>query len=446
MSEPVHYDYELERLVGEQLEPIRTEFGERSRTVSPAPVSPVLADDQVDPGLNVLFSSNSHGHQELRLARRRDVRSFPSAPIPAMTEQAKESRPSSEAIPARPAPKTELSTDSDGTTATIDSAIDLRSEQSLKAVNGGEQQEQAAVALATRPRATKPGATDVSDASREPASRSGLGSPLRIETPAPAETRTAAQDGDSIARSPILSKYTRSGAEDKGETLPPFEPTSPTTSSPQAERLPSIRQLAGSLTDLAEAATAATHEIARQQQSYTHHRSHSFGSATSHSPVMANHPYPASMQTSPQAYYPPSASARSPTSTIAETAPYGSPAGFPSYGFFAHRRPSTIAEGPPPMPSLPSASSSGESHGYGPSPGMESYSTQHTTPIDVSQGPDGTPRIPPAQMLPVPMGMQPPPPIMIPGPYKCDVQGCMAGTFQTQYLLKSVDDRIVHEL
>lgn len=125
----MHYDYELERLVGEQLEPIRTEFGERSRTVSPAPVSPVLADDQVDPGLNVLFSSNSHGHQELRLARRRDVRSFPSAPIPAMTEQAKESRPSSEAIPARPAPKTELSTDSDGTTATIDSAIDLRSEQ-----------------------------------------------------------------------------------------------------------------------------------------------------------------------------------------------------------------------------------------------------------------------------------------------------------------------------
>ena len=43
-------------------------------------------------------------------------------------------------------------------------------------------------------------------------------------------------------------------------------------------------------------------------------------------------------------------------------------------------------------------------------------------------------------MLPPPPGLHgvplPPPPMMIPGPYKCDVPNCTAGTFQTQYLLK----------
>lgn len=422
--------------MGEELEPLRPALSKRSTTLSPEPESPVLTDDQVDPGLNVLFPSHSLRQQDLRIASRTTARASRGATHRAMTEQTKDKRPSSEAIPARPAPKTELSTGSDGTTATIDSAVDLKSERSPKTAEAGGQLEATAVSLAARPRQATPGAADVSDASRDAASRPTLGSPLRIETSAPSRTHAPDQDGDSIARSPILSKHTISEAEDRGDNLRPYEHTSPATSSPHNERLPSFRQLAGSLTDLAEAATAATQEITRQQQQpYSHHRSRSFGSATSHSPVMSNHPYPANMQTSPQAYYPPSLSARSPTSTVAETAPYGSPSAYPSYGFFAQRRPSNVADGPPPMPSLPSASSSGESHGYGPSPGMESYSTQHTTPIDPAQLPEGTPRVPPAQMLPVPIGMQPPP-IMIPAPYKCDVQGCMAGTFQTQYLLK----------
>jgi hypothetical protein len=95
-----------------------------------------------------------------------------------------------------------------------------------------------------------------------------------------------------------------------------------------------------------------------------------------------------------------------------------------------------MTEGVPPvMPRLPTGSSSGDSYGGYPSSGTEGYSTNHTTPIDIMEH---TPR----PMLPPPPGMhaQPiqPPPIMIPGPYKCDVPNCTAGTFQTQYLLKCV--------
>ena len=359
-----------------------------------------------------------------------------SAIDPGMTEPAEEARPLTGDVPTRPAPKTELSTGSDGTVATVDSAIDLSSERSAHAEEAKARCGPAKT-LAARPRPASSSGHDANDNLHPPATV--LGSPLRLQTPASQDGRLPPREGDSIAKSPILSKHTLAQAEDKGDSLPPFEPTSPATSSPQVERLPSFRQLAGSLTDLAEAATAATQEIHRQQQNpYAHHHSNSFGSITSQSPIMSNHPYPAAMQASPQAYYPPSLSARSPTSTIAETAPYGSSQApqYSAYGFFPHRRPSNVADGPPSLPpSLPSASSSGESHGYGASPGVEGFSTAQTTPIDSTQMSEGMVRAPMVPMLPIATGMHPPP-IMIPGLYKCDMPGCVAGTFQTQYLLK----------
>ena len=109
----------------------------------------------------------------------------------------------------------------------------------------------------------------------------------------------------------------------------------------------------------------------------------------------------------------------------------------PSYGAYNHRCASAADGVPPLVPNLPTASSSGDSYGGYLSSSTEGYSTNHTTPIDVGQVSESTPR----PMLPPPPGMHsmsqlPPAPIMIPGPYKCDVPNCTAGTFQTQYLLK----------
>ncbi|GAB7326224.1 hypothetical protein MBLNU13_g10217t1 [Cladosporium sp. NU13] len=263
--------------------------------------------------------------------------------------------------------------------------------------------------------------------------RVGLESPLKIRTTEPrVVTSQLQQRRDSISTSPTLSKHVMPAADVHGESLAPFEPPSPSTSSPKAERLPSIHQITSSLTELAE---AATQEIPRQQQGFSHHHSQSFGSAMSQSPVLSGHLYPASIQTSPQAsYYPALVVGRSPTSTIGGESRYASPPVYSPYGAYSHRRASMTDGVPPVMPRLPTGSSSGDSYGGYPSSGTEGYSTNHTTPVDIMEH---TPR----PMLPPPPGMHaqpiPPPPIVIPGPYKCDVPNCTAGTFQTQYLLNS---------
>jgi hypothetical protein len=280
--------------------------------------------------------------------------------------------------------------------------------------------------LATRTR------SDSSQHTDQLSTRSDLGSSLRITTSNSSAGASASHEkDDSICASPTLSKHVIPSADVNGESLAPFEPLSPSASSPKAERLPSIHQITSSLTELAE---AATQEMPRQQQNLAHHHSHSFGSATAQSPVLSNRPYPIAIQTSPQAYCPPNMLARSPTSAIGESQ-YASPPAYASY--YSHRRASAADGVPPLMPSLPTASSSGDSYGGYLSSSTEGYSTNHTTPIDVGQVSESTPR----PMLPPPPGMhamsQPlPAPIMIPGPYKCDVPNCTAGTFQTQYLLK----------
>ncbi|QIW98142.1 hypothetical protein AMS68_003660 [Peltaster fructicola] len=220
--------------------------------------------------------------------------------------------------------------------------------------------------------------------------------------------------------SPTLSRQT----SDTADTLRPLDAVSPSQeslASPARERLPSITQLTQQLTthSLPALAEAATQQEARSQA--YHHHSHSYGSNGPQSPLLSHH------QQSPVTFpaFPNGLNARSPTTAISDTPYYQSPQTYGQpYGFYAHRRPSTAADQPATVPpSLPSASSSGDSMGPTGS-SMDGYSTAHTTPIDPSQSTDTTPRANP--------GMLPPP-----GGFKCPYEGCNALPFQTQYLLTS---------
>lgn len=205
------------------------------------------------------------------------------------------------------------------------------------------------------------------------------------------------------------------------DMLKPLEPATPSQesaiASPSArERLPSISQLTQQLTthSLPALAEAATQQEAR----YSHHHSHSYSSAGAQSPILNQH------QPSPSSFAAfPAGTARSPTSATGDT-PYFQPPGlYAPYTFYGHGRVSAAAEqGMPLPPSLPSASSSGDSGGAADS-NIEGYSTAHTTPIDSAQSLDAIPRAT-ANMLPPPTGG-----------YKCTYEGCTAPLFQTQYLL-----------
>ena len=248
--------------------------------------------------------------------------------------------------------------------------------------------------------------------------RSGRNSPsLKLQT------RVVPKSEDTIATSPTLSKHVITTTEYRPETLPAFQHNSPTREgnahSPQGEKLPPIHQVVPPQLDpLGELAEAATQRDPR----YAHHHSHSFGSTTSQSPMMPYNHYTSNSQASPSSQH---HSNRSPNSAFSD--PYGSPNQYSHpVAYYAHRRSSaTTDQHPPPTPSLPSGSSSGESHGP-PSSSADGYSTSHTTPIDL---PDGPPR----PILPPPPGMAP---VVIPAGFKCDYPGCTAPPFQTQYLLR----------
>lgn len=428
-------DYALEE---EELQKITTERHESVETTdSPLTLSSTESYPE-DPGLGVLVGTPN---QHLRLHRLRSStnRHTRASSVTTMAEQPDEPPPSEEASTGREATRIAPELVDQDPKSSVDSAVDL----STDALEGDENPINEATnikQLVTRTRTDSMQVDAAIPPQDVPFTRSELGSPLRIRT---SESNAAVPHGleerDSISASPTLSKHViQPTADANGQSLPPLQPPSPTSNSPKAERLPSIHQITSSLTELAE---AATQELPRHQQGIAHHHSQSFGSATSQSPNFATHPYPASIQTSPQAYYAPPIMARSPTSTLGESK-YASPPAYPLYGPYSHRR-ASMADGVPPlMPNLPTASSSGDSYGGYPSSGTEGYSTSHTTPVDIGQVSEGTPR----PMLPPPPGMptlvppqQPlPAPILVPGPYKCDVPNCTAGTFQTQYLLKYV--------
>jgi hypothetical protein len=407
----------------EELQKITTSFQDSSESSRRTSASSPPQDFPEDPGLSVLV-----GPQDQRLRLHKHARSSQTDRTAMMAEQQDEPPPSGGFLAEQLISPLESATKSDphaSKSSSIDSGVGLDvSDLVLDKQHPDE-------VLSTKELATRTRSDSMQHAEL-PSMRSDLGSALRITTSnSSAGASSSYEKDDSICASPTLSKHVIPSADVNGESLAPFEPLSPSTSSPKAERLPSIHQITSSLTELAE---AATQEMPREQQNLAHHHSHSFGSATSQSPVLQHRPYPIAIQASPQAYYPPTMLARSPTSTIGESQ-YASPPGYASY--YSHRRASAADGVPPLMPSLPTASSSGDSYGGYLSSSTEGYSTNHTTPIDIGQASESTPR----PMLPPPPGMhamsQPlPAPIMVPGPYKCDVPGCTAGTFQTQYLLK----------
>ena len=270
-------------------------------------------------------------------------------------------------------------------------------------------------------------------------SRGATRSPLRLQTSQSApEPRSSAHGEDTLSTSPTLSRHVISVPEGDRDTLPAVQPVSPMQDRENAtspRKLPSFRQLTGQL-NLNELAEAAAIQGPAPQVPHSRHNSVSYSSTTAPSPRIPYH-YPPSAQTSPVAQYP--YSARSPTSTVSDMthAAYGSPNQYPSpTAYYADRRRSSAATefgAPYPIPSLPSASSSGESHGQAGS-STEGYSTAHTTPIDAAQAAEGqTPR--PIPILPPPRGM-PQSAIVINGGFRCDYPGCNAAPFQTQYLLR----------
>jgi len=407
----------------EELQKVIVDFRGSSDSPRQPSASSSPQDFPEDPGLGVLVGSPE---ENLRL-HTQAARSSKISRGAKMVDQPDEPPPLGESPAEHHPSQLESATklDEHGSKSSIDSGVGLDVSDLVS------DKEQADQVLSTTELATRTRSDSMQQTERP---RSDAGSPLRITTSNSSTGATSSHEkDDSISASPTLSKHVIPSADIHGESLAPFEPLSPSTSSPKAERLPSIHQITSSLTELAE---AATQEMPRQQQSLSHHHSHSFGSATSQSPVLANRPYPIAIQTSPQAYYPTTMLARSPTSVVGESQ-WASPPAYPSYGAYNHRRASAADGVPPLMPNLPTASSSGDSYGGYLSSSTEGYSTNHTTPIDVGQALESTPR----PMLPPPPGMHGvshsvPAPIMIPGPYKCDVPDCTAGTFQTQYLLK----------
>ncbi|SMR51974.1 unnamed protein product [Zymoseptoria tritici ST99CH_3D1] len=248
--------------------------------------------------------------------------------------------------------------------------------------------------------------------------------------PLPMREPSASAPRDSMANSPTLSKHMQSTDQGTVDTLPAVQ-VSPRREVPpmlpQAPSLPSIRHL----TDLAEAAM-------QQDPRASHQHSHPINPAMTQQPGPQFLPpnfHAASSHTTPSGYQ--SSYSRSPTSTIGgDMQQYPSPhAQFSGSSYFQGRRRSTsINSKPPPfltaMHSMPSVSSSGESHGHPhSSTSTDGYSTSHTTPIDHAGPGEALPR----PILPPPHGMT----MATYDMYRCDHPGCNAAPFQTQYLLTS---------
>ncbi|PNS21480.1 hypothetical protein CAC42_1259 [Sphaceloma murrayae] len=227
----------------------------------------------------------------------------------------------------------------------------------------------------------------------------------------------------------------------------------PSSASPKAERLPSFRQLS-------KIADAAGEEISRPSAYPPPPPSvYPAPTAANQSPVLPHHPYPPATQLSPsQSYgYPVQTS---PTSAQPDPFYPNSP---PSATFstsstiYNPRRQSfPISAGPvpPPLNSMPTGSSSGESYTQTSSTGEGQTSTSQTTPVEPGGPVDaaGRPKYPappanmvsnvPPQLAPqiapqLTASMSAPGPTSQ-GPWYCDYPGCTASPFPTQYLLKCV--------
>nr|OQO26784.1 hypothetical protein B0A51_07388 [Rachicladosporium sp. CCFEE 5018] len=409
---------------------------------SAEPQSPSPASGVVCPDINILF--DPHGHRpdlEFRIGERGEAVSAPALQESGINTD--DEPPPAHASTAR---TDEMSVQQSGEEAIVDAAVTGAAPDGPPIPSTGsdrpvlEKREQS-TDLATRTKVSRIDSAQ-SDGSRLPSSAKPLSAPpLKLET---------AQSHDERDQNGRLERLHSQSAGALRDGPPQHESTSPIAQS-ATTTLPSFQKTFGEvpMVGLAKLAEAAVREGTQQQQAYARHHSQSFGSVTSPmSPILSHHQqYPPHAHPSPAPYYTPNFTARSPTNTVGASTigesphPYGSPqlyAHTPHFSPFSQRRPSGAQDGLPPVPMLPSASSSGESHnGYAGS-STDGYSTANTTPIDQAQLPDGTPRPPAvATMLPLPAGMAPPPLHLLYGPYTCDEVGCTAAPFQTQYLLTS---------
>lgn len=282
--------------------------------------------------------------------------------------------------------------------------------------------------LVTRPRLGRgpnrgqQGHLDSTAESQKRELRPQLSAPLRLQTE-PSDHLNQTRSDSNTPKYPSLSaeaSFSTQVSNDSHESTP---------SSPKAERLPSFRQLS-------KIAAAGQEESECRPASYP--AAPAFPSAiSSQSPVIS----PQQHYNQPQRLSPVNnfsyMSQASPVNTFVEPRdPYyatsPSSATYPAPPYYPTRRSVPPSNSAPPSlpPSLPSASSSNDSHGQQ-SSGNEGYSTARTTPIEssVSLDTSGRPTLP---LLP---NMQSDS-SNVQGTFICDFPACGAAPFQTQYLLK----------
>ncbi|GAM83389.1 hypothetical protein ANO11243_013770 [Dothideomycetidae sp. 11243] len=197
--------------------------------------------------------------------------------------------------------------------------------------------------------------------------------------------------------------------------------------SPKAERLPSFRHISKIADEAGEDANRSSQYPPPPQSIYPP------PSIATQSPILPHQPYPAAAQISPIAGfgYPPQTS---PSSVQSDVYYPNSPpsTSFSSIhnGYNPRRQSFPMHPGPmPPLNSVPTGSSSGDSYGHHSSIG--DISTNQTTPIDSAGHVDPSNRTK-FTLLPnmhgLTSGSQ--------GPWYCEHPGCSASPFPTQYLLK----------
>ncbi|KAF4554171.1 Zinc finger C2H2 type domain-containing protein 9 [Elsinoe fawcettii] len=249
--------------------------------------------------------------------------------------------------------------------------------------------------------------------------RPALAAPLRLKT----SEQTLDQQHQSTEPGPNSDNHPTSAQ-------PPLLGPN-TSSSPKTERLPSFRHISKIADSAGEDSRPSTYPPPPPPV-------YPPPTAANQSPVLPHHPYPAATSANHSYGYP-----LQPSPSSAITDPFY-PTSPPSATFSAPgnvynpRRPSfPISAGPqpPPLNSMPTGSSSGESYTQTSSVG-EGQSTSQTTPIE-SAGPidnTGRPKFP----LPPPnMTGGVPPNSTAAGPWYCEHPGCTASPFPTQYLLNS---------
>ena len=259
------------------------------------------------------------------------------------------------------------------------------------------------------------------------------GHSLRSTTSAPERARSHDESDEALAQAAVAGGM----ASLKHSNSAPTESlsTHALSVSPQAERLPSFRQLS-------KIAAHGEHDPRPAQTStypppppLNHHSPNPAQPSATAAPPTQSYAHPPHMPPAPTSYVYHHQS--SPTTIQNEPSPYYTASStanmYSSTNYYpppSDRRSSVVYPRPPATLISSLTSSSESSNRSLQSTGTEDWSTAHTTPIESA---DSAPRKSPNDLP-----QMPPPPINtnILGTFVCDYAGCTAPPFQTQYLLK----------